>query len=144
MADDAVVNDQEVAERVSQLAKNLRDLHLATTQEEAYARAKEIILGTATQGTDKSIKDLMKEAGMTQQDLQQAKDLLKEEEVALRKLKHELEELKTKQLEETLKHAEHKEETEKLDEELINAEHDVGVVEDNVDVAEQIQEDQDK
>jgi hypothetical protein len=38
--------DAQTAERINALAKSFKDLHLATTTEEAYARAKEIILGT--------------------------------------------------------------------------------------------------
>jgi len=38
--------DAQTAERISSLAKSLKDLHLAATMEEAYARAKEIIIGT--------------------------------------------------------------------------------------------------
>jgi chromosome segregation ATPase len=132
--------DPETASRVSQLAKNLKDLHLATSAEEAYARAKEIIMGTATQGQEKSIKELMQEAGVTQQDLQKAKELLAQEEDELNKLKKELTELKAKQLEETMHHGEHVNETEKLDEELIDEEHDIGVVEENIEAAEEVQE----
>ncbi len=129
--------------RISQLAKNLKDLHLAASSEEAYARAKEIILGTSTQGSEKSIKDMMQEAGVTQNDLEKAKALLKEEEKALQELKDELTELKAKQLEEGMEHAEHSREAEMLDQELAQDEHDVGLVEENVDVAEEVQKDQD-
>ncbi len=72
--------DAETAEKISHLAKNLKDLHLASSAEEAYERAKEIILGTATQGQEKSVKELMQEAGVTQKDLEKAKELLKKEE----------------------------------------------------------------
>ncbi len=132
--------DANTAERINQLAKSLKDLHLAATMEEAYERAKQIILGTSTQGQEKSIKELMQDAGMTEGDLRKAKELLKQEEQALKELKKELTELKTKQLEETMHHAEHTQETEQLDKELVEDEHDVGVVEENVDVAEQVQE----
>jgi len=132
--------DAESASRISQLAKNLKDLHLAATHEEAYERAKEMILGApVSAGQEKSVKELMKEAGVTMKDLEHAKDLLKQEEAELEKLKKELTELKAKQLEETMHHAEHASETEKLDEELVEAEHDVGVVEDNVDIADEVQ-----
>lgn len=131
--------DANSAERISQLAKNLKDLHLAASAEEAYERAKEIVLGTATQGNEKSVKELMQEAGVTQKDLEHAKDLLKQEEQELQKLKKELTELKAKQLEEGMEHAEHTNETEKLDQELAEDEHDVGVVEENIDVAEDVQ-----
>lgn len=132
--------DTATAEKISQLAKNLKDLHLAASAEEAYARAKEIILGTAVQGQEKSVQDLMQEAGVTLKDLVKAKELLKQEEEELRKLKKELTALKAKQLEETMHHAEHASEIEKLDKELVEQEYDVGVVEENVDVAEQVQE----
>ncbi len=132
--------DESNAERISQLAKNLKELHLAASQEEAYARAKEIILGTTTPGTDKSVKELMQEAGVTAKDLQRAKDLLNEEEQALRELKKELTELKAKQLEESMHHAEHTAETAQLDQEIAQDEHDVGLVEENVDAAKQVQE----
>lgn len=136
--------DANTAERISQLAKNLKDLHLAASAEEAYERAKEIVLGTATQGNEKSVNELMQEAGVTQKDLEHAKDLLKQEEQELQKLKKELTELKAKQLEEGMEHAEHTNETEELDQELVEDEHDVGVVEENVDVAEQVQESEEK
>ena len=132
--------DANTAERISQLAKNLKDLHLAASAEEAYERAKGIILGTATQGNEKSVKELMQEAGVTQKDLAHAKDLLKQEEQELQKLKKELTDLKAKQIEEGMEHAEHTQETEKLDDELAQDEHDVGVVEENVEAAEQVQE----
>jgi len=136
--------DADTAGRISQLAKNLKDLHLAASAEEAYERAKEIIIGTATQGQDKSLKEMMTEAGVTQKDLEKAKELLKQEEKALEELKKELTDLKAKQLEEGMHHAEHSAEAEKLDEELVNEEHDLGVLEENVDVAEQVQEPEDK
>ena len=131
--------DANTAERISQLAKNLKNMHLAASAEEAYARAKEIVLGTATQGNEKSVKELMQEAGVTQKDLEHAKNLLKQEEQELQKLKKELTELKAKQIEEGMEHAEHTQETEKLDDELAQDEHDVGVVEENLDVAEDVQ-----
>ena len=131
--------DANTAERISQLAKNLKDLHLAASAEEAYERAKEIITGTATQGQEKTVKELMKEAGVTQKDLEKAKELLKQEENALEELKKELSELKEKQREETAHHEEHTKETEELDNDIVENEHDVGVVEENIDVAEQVQ-----
>lgn len=129
--------------RISQLAKNLKDLHLAASSEEAFARAKEIILGTSSHGNEKSIKEMMQEAGVTQHDLEKAKALLKEEEKALKELKDELTELKAKQIEEGMQHSEHSAETEKLDSEIAQDEHDVGLVEENIDVAEEVQKDED-
>ncbi len=132
--------DANAAERISQLAKSLKDLHLAASAEEAYERARQIIEGTAASGTDKSIKELMGETGVTQQELDKAKALLKEEEQALRELTKELTELKAKQLEETMHHGEHVQDTEKLDKELVEDEYEIGVTEENVDVAEEVQE----
>ncbi len=132
--------DAETAEKISQLAKNLKDLHLASSSEEAYERAKEIILGTATQGQEKSIKEMMLEAGVTQEDLQKAKELLKKEEVELNLLKKELAELKEQQADDAEHHEEHAKETKELDEELVGKEYDVGVVEENIDLAEEVQE----
>jgi hypothetical protein len=51
--------DAETAERVSQLAHNLKKLHLAATMEEAFQRAKDIILGsTRPPEQEKSIGEL--------------------------------------------------------------------------------------
>jgi hypothetical protein len=132
--------DANTAERISQLAKSLKELHLAASAEEAYERARQIIEGTAASGTDKSIKELMGETGVTQQELEKAKVLLKEEEQALRELTKELTELKAKQLEETMHHGGHVQETEKLDKELVEDEYELGVTEENVDVAEEVQD----
>ncbi|MEM2916527.1 MAG: hypothetical protein QXT19_04180 [Candidatus Woesearchaeota archaeon] len=134
--------DAETAEKINQLAKNLKDLHLASSSEEAYARAKEIILNTATQGQEKSIREMMQEAGVTEQDLQRAKELLRKEEVELNLLKRELEELKQKQAADAEYHEKHVKKIEKLDEELVDKERDVGVVEENIDVAEEVQKEE--
>jgi hypothetical protein len=132
--------DANTVERINQLAKNLKDLHLAASSEEAYERAKEIILGTDTQGQEKSVKELMAEQGVTAKDLEKAKELLKEEEKALQELKEELTELKTKQLQAAMEKGGHDAEAEKLDKELTEDEYDLGVLEENVDVAEEVQE----
>ncbi|MEM4240207.1 MAG: hypothetical protein QXM31_01595 [Candidatus Woesearchaeota archaeon] len=132
--------DANTAEKISKLAKNLKDLHLASSAEEAYARAKEIILGTRSEGQEKSIKEMMQEAGVTQHDLDEAKALLRQEEEELNKLKKEITDLKAKQIEESMHHSEHILETEKLDKELAEEEHDIGVVEENIEIAEEVQE----
>ncbi len=132
--------DAETAEKISQLAKNLKDLHLASSSEEAYERAREIILGTATQGQEKSIREMMQEAGVTQEDLERAKELLKKEEVELNLLKRELAELKEQQAGDAELHEEHAKEAKELEDDLVENEYDVGVVEENIDVAEELQE----
>jgi hypothetical protein len=58
--------DAQTAERISALAKSLKDLHLAATMEEAYNRAREILLGakkeqTADFKTQETIGELMKD-----------------------------------------------------------------------------------
>ena len=58
--------DAQTAERISALAKSLKDLHLAATSEEAYARAREILLGvkkeqTADFKTSETVGELMKD-----------------------------------------------------------------------------------
>jgi antitoxin component HigA of HigAB toxin-antitoxin module len=132
--------DANTVERINQLAKNLKDLHLAASSEEAYERAKQIILGNAAPESEKSIKELMAEQGVTAKDLEKAKELLKEEEKALQELKEELTELKAKQLQGEMQHGEHAAEAEKLDKELTEDEYDLGVLEENVDAAEEVQE----
>ncbi len=134
--------DAETSEKISNLAKNLKDLHLASSTEEAYERAREIILGTATQGQEKSIKELMQEAGVTHNDLKKAKDLLKQEEDELNMLKKELEELKQQQSGDAEHHEEHAKETKELDEDIVENEHDVGVVEENIDAADEVQKEE--
>ncbi|HSU72749.1 MAG TPA: hypothetical protein VLJ21_02780 [Candidatus Binatia bacterium] len=49
--------DAATAERINNLAKNLKDLHLAASMEEAFSKAREIILGN--QGSGKPIRELV-------------------------------------------------------------------------------------
>ncbi|MEM4369041.1 MAG: hypothetical protein QXU88_01805 [Candidatus Woesearchaeota archaeon] len=59
--------DAKTAERISSLAKSLKELHIVATAEEAYARAREIILGTkkktpsteSAAESEKTIKELL-------------------------------------------------------------------------------------
>lgn len=51
--------EQVTAEKILQLAKSLKEHHLAGTMEEAYARAKEIVLA-AGETQEKSIKEILK------------------------------------------------------------------------------------
>ncbi len=51
-----------MAERVNKLARSLKDLHLASTFEEAYLRAEEILSGSSQQNSDeKTLGELMSE-----------------------------------------------------------------------------------
>lgn len=58
--------DELTSERITQLAKSLKDHHLAGSMEDAYKRAKEIVLTTGS-GQEKSIKELMQDSNMDQQ-----------------------------------------------------------------------------
>lgn len=52
--------DVVMAERVNKLARSLKDLHLASTFEEAYKRAEEILSGNAQQDSgEKTLNELM-------------------------------------------------------------------------------------
>ena len=58
--------DAQTAERISALAKSLKDLHLAATTEEAYNRAREILLGAKKEQAadfkmEQTIGELMKD-----------------------------------------------------------------------------------
>lgn len=54
--------DAATVERINNLAKNLKDLRLASSMDEALQRAREIILGTQSEG--KTLKEEFQEAGM--------------------------------------------------------------------------------
>jgi len=63
--------DAETSRRISDLAASLKRMHLATTMEEATARAKEIILSTTTGGKDRPIGQLVGDArSMAAKDLE--------------------------------------------------------------------------
>ncbi|MEK6857099.1 MAG: hypothetical protein AABX39_00760 [Nanoarchaeota archaeon] len=57
--------DTATAEKINKLAKSMKDLHLSATMEEAYERAKEIILGSVQ--LEKSAKEVSKDAGLIQE-----------------------------------------------------------------------------
>ena len=52
--------DAETSRCISDLADSLKKMHLATTMEEATARAKDIILSTKTKDSDKPIGEMVK------------------------------------------------------------------------------------
>ena len=90
--------DAKTAERINALAKSMKDLHLAASMEEAYERAKEVILGTKAE--KKSVREMMKE--IPKEDLARAKAEAKAEEEA-----HEKEKLKTEAVHEEIKDIAH-------------------------------------
>lgn len=57
--------DTATAEKINQLAKSMKALHLSATMEEAYERAKEIILGSAQ--LEKSANEVAKSAGLQEE-----------------------------------------------------------------------------
>jgi len=106
--------DPETSRKISELANNLKKLHLAATMEEAMARAKEMILGAPT--NEKPIGELMKaqEIKKEEKDIQKAEESLEELE---KQIKHD--EALNKSQEPDIK--ETKEETEKLKKGIENA-----------------------
>ncbi len=59
------IMDTATAEKINKLAKSMKELHLSATMEEAYERAKEIILGSVQ--LEKSAKEVVKDAGLAQE-----------------------------------------------------------------------------
>lgn len=65
--------DAVMAERVNALARSLKELHLVASNEEAYARAEEILLGSANKTNavgqelprEKTLNELMGETNQT-------------------------------------------------------------------------------
>ncbi len=85
--------DEETQIKIENLAKNMKEMHLVSTIEEARQRAKEIILSTSKQG-EKSIKELMDEAQgkeRAKQELLELKQKIQEKEKELELLKQEME-----------------------------------------------------
>ena len=66
--------DAKTAEKVGQLARSMKDLHLAATIDEAYERAKEIILGTPTKNKQK-IGDVLNEFDKIKQNIEHDEQL---------------------------------------------------------------------
>jgi hypothetical protein len=133
--------DASSVEKINRLAKNLKAMHLAATAEEAYARAKEIILGVPSEGSDRSVNELLQEADVTGKELAKARLLLQKEHDELEKLKKELGELKERRKKDSEHHSEEISDVQEVDKKLAEQEHDVGVAEENLDTAERLQED---
>ena len=83
--------DPRSAERINALAARLKQLHLATSAEEAFNRAKDIILGTADT-EEKPIKQLFKESGMLKEAAEE-EAALSEEAAEEQRIRQELSEL---------------------------------------------------
>jgi hypothetical protein len=59
------IMDTATADKINQLAKSMKELHLSATMEEAYERAKEIILGSVQ--LEKSANEVTKSAGLQEE-----------------------------------------------------------------------------
>ena len=125
--------DPETARKVNQLAKNLKDLHMATTMEEAIQRAKDIIIGTPDE--TKSINELMTELDEEKEELKKDKEFLDEAEKDLKEIK-DLEE------KDDFLHEEQAERVQHIEQEIDDAEDDVELIKENIDVAEEVQEEE--
>lgn len=133
-----IVMDAQTAEKINKLAQNLKKLHLATTMEEALERARQIVNSNVERPPETSLNELL--AGPTKEQLQQAKKYLRREEKLLEELKEELSKLKQQVADQRQGSDEVKKEIEEINKKLVSAEHDAGLVEDNVEVAEEVQE----
>lgn len=79
--------DKKAKERVEQIAKSLKELHLAASMEEALKRAKEIV--ESAKGMGQPIDKLMREAKSIEKSSERArKELSKEANAEQRNTKH--------------------------------------------------------
>ena len=62
--------DEKTQQRIHELARSLKDLHLVASMEEALKKAREII--TSTNQEEKSIKELMEETKQARKELSSA------------------------------------------------------------------------
>ena len=142
--------DPKTAERITQLANNLKRLHLASG-EDAYERAKAIVLGSSSE-EDKSIGELMadteKETANKKKELDslekaenklEKKEELLEDDKELTKIEEQLDTVKETLAEDELEHSGEKSSTEEVDKEIVDEEHDYSTAEDTVDSAEEVQ-----
>lgn len=102
--------DAATAERINNLAKNLKDLHLAASMDEAFSKAREIILGN--QGSGKPIKEMMDE-DVTQAAVKQAEEIAHAREIS-----KDIADVKDAQTKDELNNAEMAKDAEKAGEQL--------------------------
>lgn len=125
--------DPETARKVNELAKNLKNLHMAATMEEAIERAKDIIIGTPDE--TKSIKDLMKELDEEKKELKKDKEFLDEAEKDLKDIK----EIEQK---DDFFHDEQAVRIQHIEQEIDDAEEDLDLIQENIELAEEVQEEE--
>jgi|GEM_PF-3366741 len=124
--------DAATAERINNLAKNLKDLHLASSTEDALSKAREIILGT--QGSGKPIKEMMVEA----EAVKEAQTVQKMEEAAIEKaeeIKETVSEVKEAQTKVELNNAELAEEAAKVSAQLQKHQHELAKIRQEIEEA---------
>lgn len=126
--------DAETAKKVNDLAKNLKDLHMAASMEEAVERAKDIILGSQSDDK-KSIKELMAELDDEKKELEKDRKFLAEAEKSLKDV-HALEEKDDSINEEQAERIQH------VEQEINDAEDDLELIKENIELAEDIQDEE--
>ncbi|MBI4451602.1 hypothetical protein HY642_06525 [Candidatus Woesearchaeota archaeon] len=116
--------DSRTAERINALAARLKQLHLAPSAEEAFERAKEIILGTAD-SDEKPVKQLFKESGLLKE-AEVEETELSEEAKEEQRIRHELSELEQAEHAEIDASGELSKRAEDLEKELHSIQEDAG------------------
>ena len=124
--------DAQTAERINTLAKSLKDLHLVATTEEAYNRAREILLGAKKEQaadfkTDETISKLL---GV--------------EEKAKEEIKEEVADAKKDAAKQEAESKETEEEIEEVEQELAAEERKIEDIKDVADEAEKVSEEKEE
>ncbi len=151
--------DTKTAEKISRLAKSLKELHLVGTYDEAYSRAREIIIKSGSDD-EKSIKELYEEVGGKAKEekpseLNKEISAVKEEEEKeideeladigkeqeeLEKIEKELDDAKKALERDELKHKDKAEIKEEVEQEFKEEEEALELADENITVAEEVQE----
>lgn len=126
--------DPETAKKVNELAKNLKELHMAASMEEATERAKEIIIGDR-EDNSKSISELMNE-------LESEKKSLKKDKEVLDKAQKELKDVKALESKDDVLQEEQIERIQHVEQEIKDAEKDIKLIKENIEMAEKVQEEE--
>lgn len=126
--------DPETAKKVNELAKNLKELHMAASMEEATERAKEIIIGDR-EDNSKSISELMNE-------LEGEKKALKKDKEVLDKAQKELKDVQALETKDDVLQEEQIERIQHVEQEIKDAEKDIKLIKENIEMAEKVQEEE--
>jgi hypothetical protein len=126
--------DAATAERINNLAKNLKELHLATSIEDAFQKAREIILGNA--GTGKPIKELMDDERAIQQS-EQVQIAANQDIHDAGKLSRQLDDVKELQTKDELNNAELAQQVTKVSEQLKREQEQLAKIRNEIEAAKQ-------